>query len=65
MINKIMLKIFVEGYSFFKNSEKGQSLVEYGLILALIAVVAIGILGTMGGQIEAIFTKISGALKIS
>ena len=36
---------------------KGQSLVEYGLILALVSVVAITVLQTMGGQIK---TTVSG-----
>lgn len=43
-------------------SEKGQTMVEYGLILALIAVVVVVVLTTMGTQINAEFTKISGSL---
>jgi pilus assembly protein Flp/PilA len=43
--------------------ESGQSVTEYALILVLVAVVCIGVLLLMGGQIKAIFTNIAGALK--
>lgn len=39
-------------------AEEGQGLVEYGLILVLIAVVVIGVLGTLSGQIDAVFTEV-------
>ncbi len=42
--------------------QSGQSLVEYALILVLIAVVVIGVLLLLGGQIKSIFTNIAGAL---
>jgi pilus assembly protein Flp/PilA len=35
-----------------KAKKQGQSLVEYGLILALVSVVAIAVLQTMGNQIK-------------
>ncbi len=38
--------------------EEGQGMVEYGLILALVAVVVIGLLATMGGQIQEVFQDI-------
>jgi pilus assembly protein Flp/PilA len=40
----------------------GQAMVEYALILVLIAVVVIGVLLLLGGEIKAIFAHISGAL---
>ena len=39
--------------------EKGQGLVEYALILVLIAVVVIAILIVLGPQIGAVFSRIS------
>ena len=43
-------------------SKKGQTLVEYALILAFISVVAISVLITLGGQIQSVFTTISSQL---
>jgi pilus assembly protein Flp/PilA len=40
----------------------GQAMVEYALILVLIAVVVIGVLLIMGGQVKAIFSHVSDAL---
>lgn len=40
-----------------RKSEKGQGMVEYGLILALIAVVVITALSAMGGSLK---TKFEG-----
>mgnify|MGYP000886284135 CR=1 FL=1 len=42
--------------------QKGQGMVEYALILALIALAVIGILKTMGGDISSKFTQISSEL---
>jgi pilus assembly protein Flp/PilA len=42
--------------------EDGQSLAEYALILALIAVVVAGVLVTLQGSISGIFTSISSKL---
>ena len=42
--------------------EEGQSMVEYGLILALIAVAVIAILTTMGDELKNIFTNIKDAI---
>jgi len=40
----------------------GQAMVEYALILALIAAVVIAVLLVLGGQISNIFNNISHAL---
>jgi len=42
--------------------EEGQTLIEYALILVLIAVVVIAIITTLGGQISSIFNKVSNSL---
>ncbi len=41
---------------------KGQTMVEYALILVLIAIAAIVILGTLGDTIVAVFTEVIAAL---
>lgn len=43
-------------------NEEGQGMVEYGLIIALIAVVVIGALTLMGGSLTDIFGAITGEL---
>ena len=43
-------------------SRKGQGMVEYGLILALIAVVVIGALTLMGTNIKTMFGTVSGGI---
>ncbi len=40
----------------------GQGLVEYALILVLVAIVVIGVLTTMGSRIQAAFQDIVGSL---
>jgi Flp pilus assembly pilin Flp len=46
-------------------SKKGQTLVEYALILAFISVVAIGVLLSLGGQIQGVFTTITSQLAVA
>jgi Flp pilus assembly pilin Flp len=43
-------------------SKKGQTLVEYALILAFISVVAISVLIALGGQVTHVFSTISSQL---
>ena len=52
---------FTKDISMLKNfiaDETGASLVEYGLLVGLIAVVAIAAVSTLGGKINAVFTRI-------
>ncbi len=42
--------------------EEGQGLVEYGLIIFLVAIVVIAILVLLGPQIGAIFSGITGSI---
>jgi pilus assembly protein Flp/PilA len=44
------------------NSEEGQALVEYALILSLIAVVAIAALTLTGVRVDSIISKIANNL---
>lgn len=51
-------------YAAIKNwfeSEKGQSMVEYGMIIGLIALGVIVLVATLGDQIGALFTAITTA----
>ena len=56
-INELVLRMVAR-----LQAEKGQTMVEYGLILALVSVVAITILITLGGKVTETFSSASGAL---
>ncbi len=43
--------------------EEGQGLVEYALILVLIAIVVIGILTVLGNKVSTVFSTINSGLK--
>ena len=49
----------------FASEESGQGLVEYALIVVLIAVVAVAALQTLGGKVKGIFNDISTNLSTS
>ena len=44
--------------------EDGQGLVEYALILVLIAIVVIGILTLLGGKVSQVFSGIYSGLRM-
>ena len=45
-----------------RRNEEGQDLLEYALLVALIALVAIGAVTAAGVSVDAIFTDIAGKL---
>jgi pilus assembly protein Flp/PilA len=45
-----------------RHRQRGQGLVEYALILVLVAIVVIGVLTTMGQKIQGAFNDIVGSL---
>jgi pilus assembly protein Flp/PilA len=45
-----------------RDDERGQGLVEYGLILVLIAIVVIVVLGVVGQQTNNVFSNVSNGL---
>lgn len=53
---------YISGVRERFTSEKGATAVEYGLLVALIAAVIIGIVATLGGQINTAFTTVSSQL---
>ena len=46
----------------FLNREDGQGLVEYALVLVLVAVVVIAILTLLGPQIGNVFSRVTNGL---
>lgn len=53
----------MNAFKKFIHDENGASGVEYGLLVALIAAVIVGVVSTLGGKIQAGFTTVSNALK--
>jgi pilus assembly protein Flp/PilA len=45
--------------SRFVQNDEGAALVEYGILVGLIAVVCIAAVGTLGGTINGVFTTIN------
>jgi pilus assembly protein Flp/PilA len=45
-----------------QNRERGQGLVEYALIIALVAILLVGALTLLKGQLSGVFSNISTSL---
>jgi pilus assembly protein Flp/PilA len=45
-----------------RDREEGQAMVEYALLLSLIAVVSIGILTALGHNVSTIFSSVNNSL---
>lgn len=56
-----LVQSLIARVSILRN-ESGQALVEYGLLVGLIAVVCVALIVTLGGQISTEFSKITAAL---
>jgi len=57
------MKNLYNGLVRFINDEEGVTAIEYALIAALIAVVIIGTVTTVGGDIRDVFSKIATELE--
>jgi pilus assembly protein Flp/PilA len=60
-MNTMLLKIYIK-FQDLKNNEDGQDLVEYALVVALIAFGATAGMTSLAGGINSAFSKISSAL---
>jgi len=45
-----------------REGERGATAVEYGMLVALIAAVIVGIVATLGGEVKTAFQTVSNAL---
>lgn len=61
MLRSIPMRAYL-GYVSLRDREEGQALVEYALLLSLIAVVSIGILSQLGGKVANVFSSINADL---
>jgi pilus assembly protein Flp/PilA len=57
-----VLKTWLEA-KFNLNDETGASMVEYGLLLALIAVIAIFAVRQLGGSVSSKFSSVNSSLQ--
>lgn len=60
-INEFVTRLLVKFQEI--KEESGQTLVEYGLIVALLSIAAIAILATLGSDIVDVFTTVSTKLQ--
>jgi pilus assembly protein Flp/PilA len=58
MIRSLPMRAYL-AVAALRDREDGQALVEYALLLSLIAVASIGILTTLGQNVSGIFSKIN------
>lgn len=58
-----MVAVCWNGLKFAVRNQKGQGMVEYGLILALVAVVAIAALGGLGNKLSPMFNNVASSIK--
>jgi pilus assembly protein Flp/PilA len=54
--------MFIAVKKLFTRKEEGATLAEYGLLLALIAVVCIAAITLLGNQISSMFSAVSGSI---
>jgi pilus assembly protein Flp/PilA len=59
----MLTKLYVRTRNFFECDE-GATAVEYGLMVALIAVVIIGAVAAVGGALDQVFLDIGEALGV-
>jgi pilus assembly protein Flp/PilA len=60
-----MLRLMVNAQTMVQSlvrKDEGQDLLEYALLVALIALVAVGAVTLAGEQVDAVFTAIAGAI---
>jgi len=63
-MNNLLLKLYIK-FQDLKNGEEGQDLVEYALVVALIAFGATAGMGALAGGINSAFNTISTRLGTS
>jgi pilus assembly protein Flp/PilA len=67
----MLLELYVQAQAWFEGlkdrfeSDEGATAVEYGLIVALIAAIIVGVVGLLGGQVKTGFQTVCDALKTS
>jgi pilus assembly protein Flp/PilA len=60
-MNGVLLKMYIK-FQNLKDSEEGQDLVEYALLVCLMALAAISGVNRMSGAVTKVFSNISNSL---
>ncbi len=60
-MQELLMAPFVRVFALLKE-EEGQAAVEYGVLVALIIAVAIGIISTLGGDVSGAFDSVVAKL---
>ncbi len=61
MMDRVFAQVLMAVYGL-KHHEEGQGLAEYGLILALVAVVVVGAVTTLGTSISGKISAVASAI---
>ena len=56
------MKYLIAARKFLSRRQEGATLAEYGLLLALIAVVCIAAITALGTQISTMFSSVAGSI---
>jgi len=59
-MNLFLIKTWLKAR--FTDTERGATMVEYVLILALIAILVIGVVAALGGQVSSKFSQASSGI---
>jgi pilus assembly protein Flp/PilA len=60
-MNDFLMEIPKKTPSFFKK-EKGASMVEYAVMLALITIVSLAVITSLGGSVSTVFNTMNSSL---
>jgi pilus assembly protein Flp/PilA len=58
----MLKKLYVKAKNLFTHKEEGATMVEYGLMVALIAAVCIGVVTLIGTDLKSLFTTVGTAV---
>ena len=61
MIDQLLSKVKERAVGL-PSRQRGQGMVEYGIIIALIAIVVVALIATMGNQLVNVFSNITAQL---
>lgn len=62
MVKRTVARLNEAVYGLFAEREEGQGMVEYGLVLALVAVIAVAALVIMGPKVGSILNSVNASL---